>query len=618
MITKKILHIEDDPTRRKNKGSSADENKALKALTRGGKRRGVIGPSMHVSKANPQGNRRAVAARPAGVTPRARWQHKKDFRGLGDYMLEGDKQPDGGREFPNGEGRVGTAFAVNTGVADNLAELSPEQVRETAEWMGSTAALNNRIVKSAVMHYVISVPIEDANKATPEFWRSVGPRVLEALAMEEHEALFVSHIETDNPHLHIMINRVHPVKETVVDPLRDLIRLEKLNRDLEKEFKLKVEPGRHIDPHTGATYDWAAVRRGEIQVPKNRPRMTRVDAEVFAHQVKKDMNDKPFSTAPGWAVLEERLAQYGYHLQGEGRGLKICSVDGREVKLTKIAGKGNGREKLEAKFGEKWADYLAVKTEADKLGVEVETVRIQRKVLDQEEQVDKIAARQAKADALKGNVASIWPVGPDTIRCGVEWGCESEFELRDLITSDVMLDKDLMALSLRTHTKNEEARAGMERTFNKSANALQSEGEIASYADWVDIERGTRAALIWLEAERKNRDLGLPIVTTAVVEKAPTKIEPLIEPFLLDLNAGQAARRDALKDLTLPNLKDTLKATRAALKEAKPTATTPSGAKNVRLLTEGLNAIKVEFGQRGVPVPVDPLAKAKGRSPFAY
>ena len=608
MITKKILHIEDDPTRRKGSsaGSSADENKALKALTQGGPRKGIIGPSRLVSKSNPQGNRRTVAARPVGATPRARWQHRKDFRGLGDYMLEGDKQPDGNREFPDGKGRVGTAFLLNVGVADDLAELSPEQVRETAEWMGSTAALNNRMVKSAVLHYVISVPSEDAHQATPEFWRSVGPRVLEALAMEEHEALFVSHIETDNPHLHIMINRVHPVKETVVDPLRDLIRLEKLNRDLEKEFKLKVEPGRHIDPHTGATYDWAAVRRGEIQVPKNRPRMTRVEAEVFAHQVKKDLSDKPFSTAPGWAALEERLAQDGYHLQGEGRGLKICGSDGREIKLTKIAGKGNGREKLEEKFGEKWTDYQALKTEAAKQGVGVDVVRMQRRVRGEAEQAYKIAARQARADVLKNNVASIWPVGPDTINCGVHWGCENEFELRDLIAPDVMPDKDLMALSERTHAKNEEARAGMARTANQSAEALRRAGEIASFNDWLDTERGTRLALAVLERELKNRGLVRSIAETVVAEKALTKIEAI----KIDLDAEPPAR-DALKDMTLEQLKDTLQATRAALKEAKPTATTPAGAKSVRLLTEGLNALKVEFKIRGVPVEA---VKANPRS----
>ncbi|HEY9081477.1 relaxase/mobilization nuclease domain-containing protein [Magnetovibrio sp.] len=356
MITKKILKLEDDPSRRTLKGSSHDEERATRLLVRG-KRIGIIGPSKNVSNSNPQGNRRTVPAVPVGSTPRPRFQHRQDAIQLAEYFLEGEPDANGERPHKDGKGRVEYATSINCQLPDKK-PLSAEEVRRVANWMGETAALNTRARKASTLHYVVSLHEIDADKSTPELWNDTVERMLKSLGMDEHQALLVIHGDTDNPHMHIMVNRVHPTKHTVADPLRDLIALEELNRQLEKDYGLRVDKGRHIDPVTGQTYDWDKVRKGEIHVPKNRARKSRIEMEKFARQVKKDLADKPFSTAISWDQLEERLSKNGYHLKPSGRGMKICDIAENEVKLTKIAGKGNGREKLEERLGP-WNDYLA-------------------------------------------------------------------------------------------------------------------------------------------------------------------------------------------------------------------------------------------------------------------
>jgi|GEM_PF-4313685 len=321
------------------------------------KRPRIIGPSKHVSKANPLGNRRTQPARPSGSVARPRWKHKKDFRSLSDYLLEGDKQKDGEREFKDGEGRVGTAYQMNTGVAQDYEQLSPDQVRDVGQWMGNTAGLNKRAVKSAVVHYVISLPNEDKNRATPEFWREIGPRVLEAVEMPEHEALFIEHVETNNPHLHIMINRVHPTKETVKDTLRDLIKLEKLNRK----------------------------------------RMNSLETKKFKAELKVKLSDKPFSKAENWGALEDRLTKDNLHLFAEGRGLKIADQEGREIKLSSVAGKGKGRSYLEKKFEQSFNDFLETKN----LGISQQELNKRRSDKAEKEQ-DK--SRQDGKEALSNFV----------------------------------------------------------------------------------------------------------------------------------------------------------------------------------------------------------------------
>lgn len=97
----------------------------------------------------------------------------------------------------------------------------------------------------------------------------------------------------------------------------------------------------------------------------------------------------------------------------------------------------------------------------------------------------------------------------------------------------------------------------------------------------------------------------LKTLGSAQIEVQPLKIDPEASPDV------QKAARESLRALDPAEQEATLQATRVALKEAKLNATTPPGAKNVRLLTEGLNALKEEFKERGVPVPEDPNRKPK-------
>lgn len=73
--------------------------------------------------------------------------------------------------------------------------------------MRATAAQNLR-VKQPVYHLALSFDPGDAvNRIAME---RVADRVLDALNLKGHQVVIVSHGDRDHPHMHLLINRVHP------------------------------------------------------------------------------------------------------------------------------------------------------------------------------------------------------------------------------------------------------------------------------------------------------------------------------------------------------------------------------------------------------------------------
>src|ERR1041385_2877856 len=74
--------------------------------------------------------------------------------------------------------------------------------------------------------------------------QTVANRVLADLGLSEHQALLVAHWDREHPHVHIMVNRVHPVTGRAWDRWQDQPRIQQTLRILEREFGLREVAGR--------------------------------------------------------------------------------------------------------------------------------------------------------------------------------------------------------------------------------------------------------------------------------------------------------------------------------------------------------------------------------------
>jgi hypothetical protein len=83
-----------------------------------------------------------------------------------------------------------------------------DSVDSAARQLYAVAAKNTRVTEP-VLHLVVSWPEFERPSDQDIFW--AGRRVLKALNLQEHQSIMAIHGDTDNIHVHIEVNRVHPI-----------------------------------------------------------------------------------------------------------------------------------------------------------------------------------------------------------------------------------------------------------------------------------------------------------------------------------------------------------------------------------------------------------------------
>ena len=100
----------------------------------------------------------------------------------------------------------------------------------------ATQARNKRAKADKSYHLVVSFP--PGEKPSREQMEQIEDRLVAALGFEEHQRISAVHQNTDNWHLHVAINRVHPKTFCAIHPFRDHYRLQEAVAELEIEFGL--------------------------------------------------------------------------------------------------------------------------------------------------------------------------------------------------------------------------------------------------------------------------------------------------------------------------------------------------------------------------------------------
>ena len=107
--------------------------------------------------------------------------------------------------------------------------------------MRATAAQNVR-VKQPVYHLALSFdPGDQVDRIAME---RVADRVIAALELQGHQILIVSHRDRGHPHMHLLVNRVHPETGLVWNRWQDRAVIQQVLREQEEALSLRIVPGR--------------------------------------------------------------------------------------------------------------------------------------------------------------------------------------------------------------------------------------------------------------------------------------------------------------------------------------------------------------------------------------
>ncbi len=221
--------------------------------------------------------------------------------------------------------------------------------------MTATAALSSGVQKP-VYHLPISWPPEE--RLSKDVQLQVADRLLADLGLSEHQALIVAHDDGDCPHIHIVVNTVHPETGRVWNAWRDVFRImESLERQ-EKELGLRIVERPDLEAHRsgkkspdrekGPSRDERkrAERENDIPLVKwSEAEMRERRNQITAH----------FKAAVSWSDLEGRLQRHGLKLTEAGQGFRI--TDGTHFMQMSKVGKHAREDKLAERFGESWEEY---------------------------------------------------------------------------------------------------------------------------------------------------------------------------------------------------------------------------------------------------------------------
>ena len=196
------------------------------------------------------------------------------------------------------------------------------------------------------------LPGGPTDPASKELMLGVAHDTLRDLGLDGHQVVVVAHGDRDHPHMHLMVNRVHPETGKTWDRWQDRVRLERSLRAQERARGFREVPGQlgRLDgqerparsPSRGA---WRAAER-EAASQSRRSLQDEARAAV----------GHTFERAKTWEGLETELAGEGYVLRAKGRGLVLRDGEGREVKASAVSRAG-GRGQLEARLGTSWREH---------------------------------------------------------------------------------------------------------------------------------------------------------------------------------------------------------------------------------------------------------------------
>jgi hypothetical protein len=208
----------------------------------------------------------------------------------------------------------------------------------------SKALRNGKFKGDPVYHLILSWRQEDA--PDQKQIEDCVQHTLKALGMQECQAVWAIHRDTDDDHVHVAVNRVHPEKKTVVGPpRRDYLIIDRVMRELEIRHGFARDNGPFITvvgkdgPHIVRMSRKERLGEGLLKNSDEQgPRLTQAAkaaersqgaasfqawAQGDPAQALRDAMRNPRAT---WPDVHAALADYGMVIQPKGSGMIVSTT----------------------------------------------------------------------------------------------------------------------------------------------------------------------------------------------------------------------------------------------------------------------------------------------------
>ena len=224
-----------------------------------------------------------------------------------------------------GETRQLTPDRVNWSFGVNLETTEPEIA---AAIMEATAAVNTRC-QTPAYHFMVSFDPKDAlnGKVNSAIMREIAEELVKRMGLSEYQALVFSHKDRKHPHIHFLVNRIHPETGKALSRHEDGKRLAELCREIARERGLNVARDKARDAERTLVEELGPVTEGDYW--RSRRKDFQADQPFSKEQILSLREDlRPvFYRATSWAGLADKLNERGLLIMPKGQG--IILTDGR-------------------------------------------------------------------------------------------------------------------------------------------------------------------------------------------------------------------------------------------------------------------------------------------------
>lgn len=228
-----------------------------------------------------------------------------------------------------------------------ITNLNSNDVAAAIKEMQLTQACNTRSQTDKNYHLVISFP--HGEKPDRETMKKIELELVTAIGLEAHQRISAAHIDKEHYHLHVAINKVHPVSYRNIEPYYDKKALMESCTTLEKKFGLEItNHGKEIEK-IDKTRLPIEIQGGEKSL------------ESWIKENAKEAILEAVSKAVSWQELHEVAGLYNLEFKPRGAGLVIISSgDDVAVKASSID-RVLSLKNLEGKLGKYESDKSNVK-----------------------------------------------------------------------------------------------------------------------------------------------------------------------------------------------------------------------------------------------------------------
>ena len=429
---------------------------------------------------------------------------KSNFAELVEYMTDPQDKNE----------RVGTIATTNC--QSEQAEIAMLEVL-------NTQIQNTRSSSDKTYHLIVAFPAgEEPDAAT---LKAIEERICAVIGFSEHQRVSAVHHDTDNLHIHIAINKIHPTRYTIHEPFNAYHVLGQLCDKLEVEYGLQK-------------VNHQANKNGSENRASDMERHS--DVESLLGWIKRECQEQ-IRGAQSWSSLHEVMRDHGLEIREHANGLVISAENGISVKASSVH-REFSKKNLEGRLGSftksQASDAAAPKKRYEKkpMRSKINTVELHAKYKQaQQTATTDRAAEWAKAIARKNRLVEDAKRAGRLKRAAIK------------ISGAPGIGKKLMYAATSKTLRDDIA--AINKQYMLERQAIYDKYQRMAWADWLRKEAtaGDQEALEALRSREDSTGLGGNTVAGKGAQKAgatPSKHDSITKRGTIIYKVGASAVRD--------------------------------------------------------------------------